>query len=92
MEEKYWKDNAREVPRTIRRRFIDARRIPARAPYKTAQRTLDTMSRLVRKLEATPRSPSPKDASVRCYGRWESMVSQMALNLATNASSMVPRH
>ena len=77
----YWRDNAERVPQNIRRGFIDVNRIPACPRYKTAQRTLDTMSQLVGKLKETPKSPSPEHASVRCYDGWASLVRQMSLNL-----------
>lgn len=77
----HWPDNAKRIPRNMARGFIDVGFIPARRQYKMAQRTLDTMSRLVRKLTATPCLPSPRKASVRCYEDWESLVKQVALNL-----------
>ena len=80
-ERDYWRENAKRVPRNINRGFIDVSKIPARRPYKTARRTLDVMSQLVRKLRETPKSPSPRRASVRCYDGWTSLVNQMSLNL-----------
>ena len=77
----HWKNNARQVPRNLSRGFIDVNRIPTLRSYETAQQTLDTMSRLVAKLGATPRSPSPKYASVRCYEDWRSLIDQMSLSL-----------
>ena len=82
IEQRYWNNNVVETPRNIKRRFIDVgRRIPSRRQYKAAQQTLNAMSQLVRKLKATPRSPSPVKASVRCYEDWESFVVQMSLSL-----------
>lgn len=81
-EKKYWKDNVKRVPKNIGRRFIDVKMIPAHTRYQTAQHTLDVMSLLVVKLKATPRSPSPSKASVRCYENWGSVVKQMSINLA----------
>lgn len=80
-EREYWKENARRVPRNLNKKFVDVNRIPSRMPYQTARQTLDAMSRLVRKLAATPCSPSPPKASVRCYRDWKSLVRQMSLNL-----------
>ena len=77
----YWRDNAKRVPQNIRRGFIDVNKIPAHRRYKTAQRTLNTMSQLVRELKKTPKSPSPERASVRCYDGWASLVKQMSLSL-----------
>ena len=82
IEQGYWKSNAKETPDNIKRRFIDVgRRIPARRQYKTAQQTLNAMFQLIGKLKATPRSPSPVKASVRCYADWESFVEQVSLSL-----------
>lgn len=81
-EQRYWENNAKETPHNIKRRFIDVgRRIPSHRRYKTAQQTLNTMFQLTRKLKATPRSPSPVKASVRCYEDWESFVEQVSLSL-----------
>lgn len=91
-ERRHWPVNATEVPHRIRDRgLIDVFRIPSHTRYKTAQRALSTMYDLVMKLRVTPCAPSPKKASVRCYKDWDSMVGQMALNLASNAKSVVPR-
>lgn len=88
-EQRYWEDNAKEAPRNIKRRFIDVgRRIPSRRRYRTAQHTVNAMFQLVRKLKATPRSPSPVKASVRCYKDWESLVVQVSLSLEHSSATM----
>ena len=87
-ERRYWKENVKRVPKNINRRFIDVKMIPARPQYQTAQRTLDLMSSLVMKLRATPRSPSPPKASVRCYENWRSVVKQMSISLAPVGASV----
>lgn len=86
-ERRWWLDNAERVPRNISRGFIDVRFIPARTRYKAAQHTLDTMSNLVRKLAATPRSPSPPRATVRCYESWGALVRQVSLSLQRSGRS-----
>ena len=80
-EREHWEENAKNVPTNIKRRFINVWMIPARPRYKTAQHTLDVMSHLVSKLKATPRSPSPARASVRCYENWGSLIKQVAISL-----------
>lgn len=77
----YWKDNERKVPRNIECGFIDVNRIPARARYSTAQRTLNLMSRLSRKLSNTPHSPSPRRASIRCFENWTGLIDRVSMNL-----------
>ena len=81
IEQGHWEDNAERVPKNIRRRFIDVKKIPARRRYRTAQRTLNLMYLLTEKLKVTLRSPSPRQASVRCYEDWGSVVEQMSINL-----------
>lgn len=88
-EQRYWENNAVEAPRNIKRRFIDVgRRIPSRRRYKAAQQTLSAMSQLVQKLKATPRSPSPVKATVRCYEDWESFVVQVSLSLKSSSMKL----
>ena len=77
----YWKDNERRVPHNVDRGFIDINRIPAHPRYGTAQRTLDVMSRLIRKLSDTPCSPSPRRASIRCFENWTSLIDRVSMNL-----------
>lgn len=77
----HWEVNARLVPRNMSRGFIDVRFIPSYPQYKMAQRTLDAMFRLKRKLKMTPCSPAPQKASVRCYESWSDLVKQVALSL-----------
>ena len=87
IEQGYWEDNAKRVPKNIKRRFIDVKMIPAHPRYRTAQRTLDVMYVLTEKLKATPHSPSPQEASVRCYGNWESVVRQVTMSLEHSSST-----
>lgn len=86
-EQRYWKNNAREAPYNIKRRFIDVGRIPSWPRYKVAQQTLNAMFHLVQKLSATPRSPSPAKASVRCYENWGSFVEQVSLSLEHSSAN-----
>ena len=85
-EKGYWKDNRHKVPGNIKCGFIDVNRIPARNQYITAQRTLDLMYRLVKKLSDTPpHSPSPPRASIRCYENWASLIDRVSINLRLTA-------
>jgi len=77
----YWPNNYREVPKNIKRGFIDTIKIPNRSLYPTAQNVNNTMWKLVKKLEITPNAPSPKNASIRCFSSWHSFVQQNSLNL-----------
>ena len=86
-EQGYWEDNAQRVPKNIGHRFIDVKKIPSHRRYRTAQRTSVVMYDLTRRLRATPHSPSPRQASVRCYGNWESVVRQMTINLEHSSSA-----
>ena len=80
-EARFWHQNSKRVPRNIEAGFIDARYIPNHEPYRTARTINDTMSLLVKKLNRTPRSPSPCKAGVRCYKSWDSFVIQKSRNL-----------
>lgn len=81
IEQGHWEDNAERVPKNIRHRFIDVKKIPARRRYRAAQRTLNLMYLLTEKLKVTLRSPSPRQASVRCYEDWGSVIKQMSMSL-----------
>lgn len=77
----YWNDNKRSVPGNITCGFIDVNRIPARNQYIIAQRTLNLMYQLTKKLSNTPSSPSPRRASIRCYENWSSLIDRVSINL-----------
>ena len=80
-EAKHWQGNYNGVPKNIQRGFIDTYKIPNYPDYCNAQKVNDTMSLLIKKLKVTPKAPSPKKASVRCYSSWRSFVRQQLLNL-----------
>ena len=87
-EQGYWEENAEKAPANIKRGFIDVGlRIPSHLRYKTAQQTLDAMSKLVEKLKKTPRSPlTVKKATVRCYECWGAFVAQESLSLGHSSA------
>ena len=87
-ERSYWKDNERNVPRNVNLGFIDVKKIPARDRYDTAQKTLNLMYRLTRKLSETSHSPSPSRASIRCYENWTNLIDRVSINLRYITNSM----
>ena len=54
---RYWKNNYKDVPKNIKRGFIDAYKIPSRLENLTAQKVQLTMERLVKRLKSTHNSP-----------------------------------
>lgn len=81
MEEKFWPENAANIPRNIRAGFLHVDRIPRLDRYPLVQSIADLMWRCKAKLDATAGAPNVKRISVRIYQNWESCVNQIALNL-----------
>lgn len=78
---KYWDDNYSQVPKNIKKGFLNSDRVPNRENYKTIKIINQAMSDLKKKLEKTTNAPLIKKASVRCYKNWDSYVQQMLINL-----------
>ena len=76
-----WSENCGFFDRNIPRGFLDSKKIPNRERYSSAQEINQSMSYLLRKLEATTEAPAVRDASVRVYRDWKSFVDQVSRNL-----------
>lgn len=87
-EAQFWRDNNARGPKLIHRGFIDQKMIPNLPAYSVTKNISQGMWLLVEKLKITPNAPTPKQASVRCYSSWDSLVRQISLNLASNVQSI----
>ena len=80
-EKGYWMDNKKRGPKLIDRGFIDAKMIPTWNRYQMSQKTANCMWQLVEKLNSTANSPKPREASIRCYNNWSSLIKCISFNL-----------
>ncbi len=86
-EEKYWRDNNKRGHWLIARGFLDQKMIPNLEQCPVTRKISQNMWLLVEKLKLTPSAPRPRTASVRCYGSWDSFVSQTSSSLRAGTSA-----
>jgi hypothetical protein len=80
-EERFWQANLVEVPRNIKRGFVDHYKIPNRAAYEWPRRISQSLWLTNRRLALTPSAPHVRETSLRVYRDWGAFVSQQLLNL-----------
>lgn len=85
-EAKYWRANLTVVPRGLQRGAIDPKKIPTWHRYPAAQRTVDALSSLKRKLEVTPDGPPTRGPTVRVYRSWSALISTVSAKLLQAAA------
>ena len=84
-----WVKNFEIVPKNIMRGFITAKLLANRKRYQSTQLMAGVMSELHRKLKQAEGAPSIREASVRVYRDWESLVKQNNLNLWTISKKLI---
>ena len=80
-ERKYWDHNIDLIPRNLSKGFVDAKKLPNLSRYPIAQSVSQALYILKRKLEITEGAPKVRDASIRVYNSWQTLVAQATLNL-----------
>lgn len=84
----YWIGNREFGRNNLPLGFFDANKLPNLNRYRVVQRVNDTMWRLKEKLKVTPGAPVIKNASVRIYRDWKSLVARSNYNLMRVLSNL----
>jgi hypothetical protein len=92
-ERSYWDENKDFGRRNFPRGFFDAKKLPNRDPYPIAKQVNNAMWALIEKLKVTPGAPViRKEASVRVFRDWKSLVARVSYNLGRVLSKMTAPH
>jgi hypothetical protein len=78
-EQRYWTQNLNYLPETIKKGFIDPKKLPPLYPW--SKRIYQALWLAGEKLNATTLAPNAKNVSLRVYRDWKSFVKQMQINL-----------
>ena len=78
----YWSANLEETPRSIRRGFIDSKRVPNWKSYGEFSAMNDCLANIWTKLQNADEGPKPRmRLSLRCYRDWPSYEGQLDVSL-----------
>jgi hypothetical protein len=86
-ERRHWESNQNEVPRALRRGFIDHWSIPNRDRYPDVRRCYVAAYSAKRRLHVTEGAPRPVWISFRVYQTWKFAISQICCSLSYTRSS-----
>lgn len=87
----YWDENKIFGRMNLPRGFFDSNKLPNFDRYPVAQRVNHSLWCLKEKLKITPRAPEFKNASVRIYRDWKSLVCIVSYNLKWALSKFSPQ-
>lgn len=87
-EERYWPENAANLPRTIARGFVDQKLIPSTQMYPAAQRCYSACAKFSDAVQFHLGPNVAKKVSVRVYSNWERAESQIGGTLLYNLAQM----
>jgi hypothetical protein len=87
-ERSVWTRNFGIVPNNITKGFITAKLLANRERYQSTHLMAAAMSKLHRKLKRTEGAPTIREASVRVYRNWDSLLCQNNLNIRTIAKKL----
>lgn len=79
----HWRENARLLPQTAVRGFLDSRKLPNRSQLITTTRLAQSAYLLVGKLAVTTGAPKVAKASFRVYRSWQAFERQISGSLAS---------
>ena len=78
----YWSANREEKPRSIRRAFIDSKRVPNWKSYGEFSAMNDCLANIWTKLQKADEGPKPRmRLSFRCHRDWPSYEGQIDVSL-----------
>lgn len=77
-----WSENINVNKRNIKKKFLDANKIPSYKRYTTAQSINNNAWRLTEALKLTDNAPTPSYISFRIYKDWKHCIDRLSLNLS----------